>query len=108
MQFACPAIQISEHTLVTVSISAPSRGQLSLGLTNPWGDYSQLLTRREADTSGEGFVDWTFQTVHFWGTDPNGEFLLLLEHGPKSFGQALLRNVRLTVYGYANKEGIAR
>ena len=44
------------------------------------GDYSQLLTKREEDTSNAGFKDWTFNTVHFWGTDPNGDFILLIDH----------------------------
>ena len=44
------------------------------------GDYSQLLTKREEDTSNAGFKDWTFNTVHFWGTDTNGEFILLIDH----------------------------
>ena len=42
------------------------------------GDYTQLLTRREEDTSSDGFKNWTFTTLHFWGTNPNGEFSIAL------------------------------
>ena len=44
------------------------------------GDFSQLLTKREEDSSNLGFKQWTFNTVHFWGTNPNGEFILMIDH----------------------------
>ena len=43
------------------------------------------MTRREEDSSKSGFKQWTFNTVHFWGTNPNGEFILLLEHNVRFF-----------------------
>jgi len=37
---------------------------------------SQLLTRRIKDVSSEGFTNWKFSSVHFWGesTKVNGKF----------------------------------
>ena len=40
------------------------------------GDFTQLLTTRREDTSKDGFKDWPFTSVHFWGTNPNGRFHL--------------------------------
>lgn len=52
-----------------------------------------MLTKREEDTSNAGFKDWTFNTVHFWGTDPNGEFILLIDHNVRILRKYLsLRN----------------
>ena len=81
----CSDVRYIEHTLVTISIEAPIRGQLEIAIRSPQGDYSQLLTKREEDESTKGFKDWTFNTVHFWGTDPNGEFVIYVNNQVRIF-----------------------
>jgi hypothetical protein len=34
------------------------------------GTMSQLLTIRSKDVSSEGFTNWKFSSVHFWGENP--------------------------------------
>jgi subtilisin-like proprotein convertase family protein len=36
----------------------------------------QLLNRRPEDVSSAGFVDWSFMSVHTWGEDAGGEWLV--------------------------------
>jgi len=99
----CPNINYLEHTLITLTLEAPNRGQLEIAIKSPSGDYSQLLTKREEDSSNSGFKEWTFNTVHFWGTNPNGEFMLLIDHNKNSNFQnstkATLKDVHLTLFG---------
>ena len=42
------------------------------------GTISQLLTIRPEDESKEGFKDWRFMSVHFWGENPAGEWTLYI------------------------------
>jgi len=42
----------------------------------PAGTRVQLLNRRPEDVSSAGFVDWSFMSVHTWGEDAGGEWLV--------------------------------
>ena len=97
MKVDCP-IKYLEHTLLTLTLDAPKRGDLEIVLESAQKDFSQLLTTRTKDWSTKGFQNWAFQTSHFWGTDPNGIFKLhLINHDAK--GTAKLRKVDLTLHG---------
>ena len=39
---------------------------------------SQLLTYRPKDRSKEGLTNWRFNTVHFWGESPVGDWHLYI------------------------------
>ncbi|KAG1652008.1 PC3-like endoprotease variant B [Nymphon striatum] len=72
-----------EHVLVTLSIQHPRRGTLELFLVSPAGTVSTLLTRRSQDKSPNGFNNWTFTSVHFWGETPSGVWKLVLHDHSK-------------------------
>ncbi len=70
-----------------MSLSYPRRGALEIVLASPASrsedgeesssTLSQLLTARPEDNdSEEGFHDWGFSSVHFWGEMPKGRWTL--------------------------------
>eukprot|EP00128_Syssomonas_multiformis_P015533 Colp12_sorted_trinity150504_noHs@30087 len=88
-----------EHVTVTVDISHPMRGGLSVVLTSPSGTRSELLTERKYDYSSEGFQDWTFMTVRNWGESPEGEWVLEVNDNTDRFNPGTLNYWELTFYG---------
>lgn len=48
----------------------------SIPLYIPSGTSTVLLAERERDTSANGFKNWDFMSVHTWGEDPAGTWLL--------------------------------
>uniref|UniRef100_A0A3Q3AJU6 Proprotein convertase subtilisin/kexin type 6 n=1 Tax=Kryptolebias marmoratus TaxID=37003 RepID=A0A3Q3AJU6_KRYMA len=71
-----------EHVVVRVFIVHPRRGDLEINLISPSGTRSQLLARRLFDSSNEGFRDWEFMTVHFWGERSEGRWTLEITDSP--------------------------
>jgi proprotein convertase subtilisin/kexin type 1 len=71
-----PAVKYLEHVEAMVTIEYPVRGALEVLLLSPSGTMSQLLTARPEDKSNEGFKQWKFMSVHFWGEDPSGTWKL--------------------------------
>nr|XP_020510141.1 proprotein convertase subtilisin/kexin type 6-like [Labrus bergylta] len=65
-----------EHVVVRVLIAHPRRGDLEINLISPSGTRSQLLAKRLFDSSNEGFRNWEFMTVHFWGERAEGTWTL--------------------------------
>nr|XP_055037151.1 neuroendocrine convertase 1 [Misgurnus anguillicaudatus] len=65
-----------EHVQVEVSIEYTRRGDLHITLTSPSGTTTVLLAERERDTSSNGFRNWAFMSVHTWGEDPTGTWIL--------------------------------
>ncbi|XP_013878840.1 furin-like protease kpc-1 [Austrofundulus limnaeus] len=65
-----------EHVQVTVSINAVCRGDLSISLESPGGTVSLLLDTRPNDASAAGLKNWTLMTVHCWGEQPQGQWIL--------------------------------
>lgn len=65
-----------EYVIATLSISHPRRGNLQIYLISPSNTVSQLLSERPYDHSKNGFHKWKFKTVHFWGENPTGNWLL--------------------------------
>lgn len=64
-----------EHVEMAVRIVHPARGRLKLLLTSPAGTSSEMLSFRPNDHSTAG-IDFTFSTVHSWGEDARGAWLL--------------------------------
>ncbi|KAJ6662931.1 hypothetical protein lerEdw1_011135 [Lerista edwardsae] len=94
-----------EHVVVRLSIAHPRRGDLQINLTSPSGTKSQLLARRQYDSSNEGFKHWEFMTVHCWGERAAGEWTLEIQDKPYSVRnpdvQGKLKEWSLILYGTA-------
>ncbi|KAM9765973.1 proprotein convertase subtilisin/kexin type 6 isoform 1-T2 [Menidia menidia] len=92
-----------EHVVVKVFIAHPRRGDLEINLVSPSGTRSQLLAKRLFDNSKEGFRNWEFMTVHFWGERAEGTWTLEVTDSPtKQRNPDLLGNLKewtLTLYG---------
>uniref|UniRef100_A0A3Q3JNC6 Proprotein convertase subtilisin/kexin type 6 n=1 Tax=Monopterus albus TaxID=43700 RepID=A0A3Q3JNC6_MONAL len=71
-----------EHVVVKVLIVHPRRGDLEINLISPSGTRSQLLAKRLFDSSSEGFRNWEFMTIHFWGERAEGLWSLEITDSP--------------------------
>ncbi|XP_041844543.1 proprotein convertase subtilisin/kexin type 6 isoform X2 [Melanotaenia boesemani] len=71
-----------EHVVAKVFIVHPRRGDLDIKLISPSGTRSQLLAKRLFDNSNEGFRNWEFMTVHFWGERAEGTWTLEITDSP--------------------------
>ena len=77
----------------------PRRGDVELTLTSPSGTRSTLLPFRDFDfVNDEGYDDWPFMSVHFWGETPVGTWALRTSYRSTS-GRVYLTNVTLTGFG---------
>ena len=65
-----------EHVRVYITISHPRRGALGITLVSPSGTASDLLRKRDRDISSDGFQNWPFMSVFFWGENPRGNWTL--------------------------------
>ncbi|KAK3825252.1 MAG: kexin-like protease [Benniella sp.] len=65
-----------EHVTVTVNIVHESRGEVEVELRSPDNIISKLAVARPADTSADGFADWTFMSVKHWEESPIGAWTL--------------------------------
>lgn len=65
-----------ETVIITVNIFHSRRGDLSMFLQSPSGTSSPILARRWRDNATTGFHHWDFVSLHFWGEDPEGFWLL--------------------------------
>ncbi len=52
------------------------RGQVSIDLFSPSGTRNEMLSTRRYDDSRNGLHDWTFMTVHNWGENPKGVWIM--------------------------------
>lgn len=61
-----------------------------ISLRSPSGTNSVLLRRRPLDTSSQGFEQWSFTSLHFWGENPVGNWTLTVDCGYYygTFGQS--------------------
>uniref|UniRef100_A0A8D3BP43 P/Homo B domain-containing protein n=1 Tax=Scophthalmus maximus TaxID=52904 RepID=A0A8D3BP43_SCOMX len=75
-------VEYMEHVVVKVMIIHPRRGDLEINLISPSGTRSQLLAKRLFDSSNEGFRNWEFMTVHFWGERAAGTWTLEITDTP--------------------------
>ncbi|XP_034381952.1 proprotein convertase subtilisin/kexin type 6 [Cyclopterus lumpus] len=92
-----------EHVVVKVLIVHPRRGDMEINLISPSGTRSQLLAKRLFDSSNEGFRNWEFMTVHFWGERAEGIWTLEIVDLPsKQRNPEVLGNLKewtLILYG---------
>ncbi|XP_049417497.1 proprotein convertase subtilisin/kexin type 6 isoform X2 [Epinephelus fuscoguttatus] len=92
-----------EHVVVKVVIAHPRRGDLEINLISPSGTRSQLLAKRLFDSSSEGFRNWEFMTVHFWGERAEGTWTLEIVDSPSKLrNPEVLGNLKewtLILYG---------
>nr|XP_054755926.1 proprotein convertase subtilisin/kexin type 5-like [Lytechinus pictus] len=95
--FAGKPIRYLEHVQVTLSLRASVRGKVKVELTSPSGTTSTLLSNRTNDVAGKGFRLWTLMTVHFWGENPNGAWLIKIGNG--EYNRLTVSTVRLTLRG---------
>uniref|UniRef100_A0A8P4GGC4 P/Homo B domain-containing protein n=1 Tax=Dicentrarchus labrax TaxID=13489 RepID=A0A8P4GGC4_DICLA len=77
-----------EHVVVKVLVVHPRRGDLEINLISPSGTRSQLLAKRLFDSSNEGFRNWEFMTVHFWGERAEGTWTLEIIDSPSKLRNA--------------------
>ncbi|GAU95577.1 hypothetical protein RvY_07175 [Ramazzottius varieornatus] len=94
-----------EHVQAIVTIQAPRRGNIVITLISPRGTPSNLLPRRSQDDDTNGFFEYPFSTVHFWGEDPVGTWRLIVEYSDpvqKAPPSILLTSWSLIFYGVEN------
>lgn len=65
-----------EHATLTVSFQHRRRGDVSVDLFSPSGTRNEMLSTRRYDDSKNGLHDWTFMTVHNWGENPKGVWVM--------------------------------
>ncbi|XP_074522448.1 proprotein convertase subtilisin/kexin type 6 [Halichoeres trimaculatus] len=96
-----------EHVVVKVLIVHPRRGDLEINLISPSGTRSQLLAKRLFDSSPEGFRNWEFMSVHFWGERAEGTWNLEIIDSPsKPRNPEVLGSLKewtLILYGTSQK-----
>ncbi|KAM6183383.1 proprotein convertase subtilisin/kexin type 5 isoform 2-T2 [Erethizon dorsatum] len=92
-----------EHVVVRVTITHPRRGDLAIYLTSPSGTRSQLLANRLFDHSMEGFKNWEFMTIHCWGEQAAGDWILEVYDTPSQLRNfktpGKLKEWSLVLYG---------
>ena len=77
----------------------PRRGDVKIDLTSPSGTTSTLLPYRDYDfVNAEGYDDWPFMSLHFWGEDPVGTWTLHTAYRSSS-GHVALKDIAVTLYG---------
>ena len=81
--------------------SHPRRGDIKIELTSPQGTKSILLPYRNYDfISAEGYDDWPFMSVHFWGENPIGTWTLKITYKSGS-GYVRMSGLSMTLHGTA-------
>ena len=76
----CHRTQVNylEHVqvILSLSVNTGSRGKIEILLKSPAGTKSTLLKSRIYDSVTQGFDNWPFMSIHFWGESPLGEWQL--------------------------------
>ena len=91
---------IATMTLKLQGMSQGSgRGDIYITLQSPSATASTLLFKRPYDNDRtNGYSNWPFMSVHFWGEDPRGTWTLVV-HYDGSSGQVVLSGLSLTLFG---------
>ena len=83
----------------------PRRGDIQIELTSPSNTTSTLLPYRDYDfINEEGYDNWPFMSVHFWGENPVGTWTLQTAFKSSS-GHVAIKDIEVTLYG---TQGIPR
>lgn len=82
MTTLCPEINFLEHVQVKLNVNYTIRGDLEINLTSPQGTTSRLTQRRPRDNSPRAtyFTNWKILTLHHWGENPSGIWVLSLKN----------------------------
>ena len=90
-----------EHVITTLTLNTGGRrGDMGVELTSPQGTTSTLLPYRSNDRSASSFTNWPFMSVHYWGEDPRGQWMLTVRFRG-STGSAVVSNPTVTFCGTA-------
>ncbi|KAK7077636.1 Neuroendocrine convertase 1, partial [Halocaridina rubra] len=92
-------IRSLEHVQVMASIKYSRRGALSISLTSPSGTTTRLLNERKGDDSKKGFNNWPFMSVHTWGEDPRGKWLLHITDNSTGDEKGAIEGLELILHG---------
>ena len=77
----------------------PRRGDIKIELTSPHGTKSVLLPYRDYDfINEEGYDNWPFMSVHYWGENPVGTWTLKVTYRSGS-GYVYMSGLSMTLYG---------
>ena len=77
----------------------PRRGDIMIELTSPHGTKSVLLPYRNYDfINQEGYDNWPFMSVHYWGENPVGTWALKVTYRSSS-GYVDMSGLSMTLYG---------
>ncbi|KAI6182681.1 PHOMO B domain-containing protein [Aphelenchoides bicaudatus] len=92
-----------EHVRLIADIDSNERGTLSIWLESPSGMRSQLLHPRVKDSSTDGFKQWPFTSVQFWGENPFGLWKVHIDQIKHTSSdkelKSMLKNVTVELYG---------
>ena len=95
-------IQYLEHVQCIISLRHSPRGSLHMVLVSPSGTRSSLLFPRPRDATGDGFNEWPFLSVHFWGEPVKGNWTLEVmdsKNNQKSNPKGVIKKWQLIFYG---------
>ena len=95
---------------VLAFFSLPKRGDIQIELLSPLGTKSILLHHRnndliplsdspDVDEDPEGYIEWPFMSVHFWGEDPRGEWTLTFSYSGINNSAATFEGLSINLYG---------
>ncbi|KAF8511141.1 peptidase S8/S53 domain-containing protein [Hysterangium stoloniferum] len=68
--------ELLEHVTVKVWINHTKRGDVEVEIISPNGIRSVLAGPRTRDSSGQGFLGWTFMSIKHWGENPIGNWTI--------------------------------
>ena len=79
--------------------SHPRQGDINIQLLSPHGTKSVLLPYRDYDfINEEGYDNWPFMSVHYWGENPVGTWYLYIAFNSPN-GSVKVDNVTMILYG---------
>lgn len=93
-------INYLEHVQLNVDIAYPVRGDLQIVLYSPMGTRSHLLEARPLDKDSYGFSGWTFSTLHSWGENPRGLWIIqIFDVRGNNIENGLIHKLKLILHG---------
>ncbi|NXU54020.1 NEC1 convertase, partial [Turnix velox] len=93
-----------EHVQLEATIEYSRRGDLHVTLVSPSGTSTILLAERERDKSPNGFKNWDFMSVHTWGENPTGIWVLrITDMSRRIQNEGRIVNWKLILHGTASQ-----
>ena len=90
--------QYYSHYFYGGRIFWPERGRVTVELTSPSGTTSTLLPLRIGDIYPDSYTSWPFMSVHFWGEDPAGNWIITVSF-TDVVGAIVFEVPKVTLYG---------